>query len=102
MSEIKSNVIVSSLSGYVVYYGWRQDNPHDLVLDLGSMKRAVVIRKSIANYWFISESSFFPFSKVIYSKKFNTIEDAKSVANSIVLEWLNDTYSALKLVAYQL
>ena len=41
-------------------YGWYQDEA-DFILNLGSMKKAAVIRISLKGNYFIGTSSYFPF-----------------------------------------
>jgi len=91
---INDELVVKSSSS-VANYGWREEK-YRVILDLGTMKNAVVIHKSyVGNFFKIGQASFFPFTDAIYSKKFTNLKDAKNVANTYILTWLQDTNFAL-------
>lgn len=75
-------------------FGW-QITSTDAILNLGAMKNAVVIRKSIHGSIFISEASFFWFPNEYYKMRFNDMEKAVKVANNHVKKWLESCNDAL-------
>ena len=77
-------------------YGWVSEQYRE-VLHLGKMKKAVVIHHSYIQekYFKIGQASFFPFPDEIYKKIFTSVEEAKKVASEYIMDWLNDTNSAL-------
>jgi hypothetical protein len=71
---------------------WRKDG-HDYIADIGTMKKAVIIRYYLGgairnNYYSISEASYFPFSKEQYDQRFDTPEPAMALAESVLKEWV--------------
>ena len=80
-------------------YGWKETSSA-FVLDLGKIKRAVVIHRSYINqdYYRIGVGSFFPFTDEIYSTKYSSLEEAKKVASEYILDWLSETNLALKIM----
>jgi hypothetical protein len=93
---MKTSEIAVKSSESKFSYGWLVEK-YRIVLHLGKMKNAVVIHESInGNYFKIGQASFFPFNDDIYNAKLHTIEEAKLLASTYVLEWLNDTNLALK------
>ena len=68
-SIIGSTLISGVVNDSSVYYGW-YGGKYELILNLGKMKKAIVIRKLLSEErYVISEGSFFPFSRDIYSSK---------------------------------
>ena len=79
------------------YFGWIDTDENSSYLHLGKIKKAVIIRKSITGIWFISEGSFFPFNKEIYTEKFKDKLIAKKVASDYIREWLEQLNYSLKI-----
>lgn len=69
-----------------------EHNPLDSYLHLGTMKKAIVIRKTAIpyGYWIISEASYFPFPKHYYKQKFDTKELAIEKATEYFRMWFAD------------
>lgn len=80
-------------------YGWKEKNCA-YILNLGKIKKAVVIHRSYINsdYFRIGVGSFFPFPDEIYNTKYNSLEEAKKVASEYILDWLSETNLALKIM----
>ena len=69
-----------------------EHNLLDSYLHLGTMKKAIVIRKTAIpyGYWKITESSYFPFPKDYYKQKFNSKELAIEKATEYFRMWFSD------------
>lgn len=77
------------------YYGWYRDG-EDYILNMGTMTKAVVIRRMWRDStYFISEGSFFPFPVGIYQNRYNNAEDAVVESTKYMREWLGSTLEAL-------
>lgn len=73
---------------------WRNEGT-DYIADLGTMKRAIVIRlftpkfPSTSGKWYgIGIASYFPFTQEQYDKKFDNPFDCIEYSEKIVMEWL--------------
>jgi hypothetical protein len=81
--------------GEIPYYGWYKISC-DAFLNLGRIKKAVVIRKAYAcDEYFISTGSYFSFSDAIYNQRFETCEEAIKVASEEISLWLSETMTVL-------
>lgn len=83
-----------------------ENNGEDFILNLGTMRKAVVIRGylnqitgglkvfSIRNpeYFSISVASFFPFSDNDYERKFSTPDECKEYAILKIREWFKSIF----------
>lgn len=89
---------VVSLSNNSNGYGWKISK-NDAVLHLGTMRKAIIIRRKVIsdNAYFISVGSFFPLPTETYDIRFNNIEDAVDYSNELVNSWLQETYKELGL-----
>ncbi len=73
---------------------WRKDG-RDYIADIGTMKRAIVIRcySGIdSQYYSISICSFFPFKQKHYDTQFDTYEPAIALAESVLKEWVQSLF----------
>ena len=96
VNDKKMEISVNS-SGTELVYGWK-DEKYRTILNLGRMRNAVIIHHSyIGNYFKIGEASFFPFNDEIYGAKYDSIEQAKNVASTYILEWFGETKIALNI-----
>ncbi len=77
---------------------WRQDGL-DFIADLGSMTKAVVIRACSTSFfggklfYAIGEASYFPFTKELYEKKFDTHFEACEAAEQFIIDWLKELFN---------
>lgn len=73
---------------------WREDL-YDFILDLGTMKKAVVVANYLGlggSYYSISPRSYFPFSDENYDKRFKNPEHCKEYAISILKDWFKSIF----------
>jgi hypothetical protein len=96
LSEIKylSKIVTGNK---VPYYGW-YSNGNDYFLNLGKMKKAIVIQSIIGKtYYTIAIRSYFPFPQELHDKKFNSYTDAIEVASKYIADWLEESIKKLEL-----
>lgn len=79
------------------FYGWYKEGS-DAICNLGQMRKAVLVRKMLGiDKYYISEGSYYPFSRDVYEMRFDTLEEAVNIANNILVKWLSETYKNLGL-----
>ncbi len=66
-------------------------NNSDIIVDLGMMRKAVCVKKTLKGNFIISESSFFPFPLSIYAERFSSKEDALACAMEYFKKWFSET-----------
>jgi hypothetical protein len=101
-NEIKKSADNKSVERYVVllnneppYYGWYKAGC-DAFLNLGEMKKAVVIRKSLeGSGYFISTGSYYPFKNEVYNARFDRIDNAMELASEIIGSWFSESIKQL-------
>lgn len=76
-------------------YYWEHNGKNESILHLGKMKKAVVIRKSFKNQYFISEASYFPFESGAYHMRFDDKNDATKYALLYIGKWLQETLNVV-------
>lgn len=71
-----------------VEFGWYKSGT-SLILNLGVMKKAAVIRKNWRDgKYYIGESGFFYFQKDVYDLRFNNKKDAVAKASFYICRWV--------------
>lgn len=86
MEEIKINshlIINSKISSK-----WYEDGC-DFIIDIGNMKKAIVVAYYVGGYYSISPRSYFPFSKFDYEQAFKNPVDCIKYSEIKFLEWVN-------------
>lgn len=90
---METNILKNNLpDNKVNRFYWEHNGENDSIAHLGVMRKAIIIRKTILpkNKYIISPASFFPFPEEYYSKKFDTKEEAISVASEYFRNWFTD------------
>jgi hypothetical protein len=64
---------------------------NDIVVDLGMMRKAICIKKTLKGNFIISASSFFPFTESVYAERFSSKEDALTYAIEYFRKWFSET-----------
>lgn len=77
---------------------WHKEGT-DYVCNLGSLKRAIVIRlftpnfpSMVGKYYGIAHASFLPFNKEEHARKFDDPIDCMEFAESVVLDWMQSLF----------
>ena len=94
---MERNILKNNLPKTQAKRFYWEDNLGDLYLHLGTMKKAIVIRKTAIpyGYWVISEASYFPFPKEYYKEKFSSREVAIEKATEYFRMWFADAINNL-------
>jgi hypothetical protein len=77
-------------------FGWYKDG-HDVILNLGRMRKALVVRKTLTGTYMLSEGSYFPLPKRLYDERFNDRDLAMREGTAVILAWLSDMYNFLEI-----
>ncbi len=78
-------------------FSWINVDSNTYELNLGSMKRAIILRKNINHTWSISEGSYFPFPESYYSMRFPSYFEAGKISQKYISEWLSEIINKLGL-----
>jgi len=78
-------------------YSWSNLDGNTYQLDLGTMNKAIILRKNINHTWSISEGSYFPFPKSYYDMRFPSFNQAGKMSVEYIGEWLSETIKVLGL-----
>lgn len=91
---MEKNVLANNNS--LKKYFWERIGSNTYELHLGTMKRAIILRKNIELKWYISEGSFFPFPNEFYNRRFDYMTKAKQFSQEYICQWLNETIKQIQ------
>jgi hypothetical protein len=66
-------------------------NNSDINVNLGMMRKAICVKKTLKGNFIISQSSFFPFTESVYAERFSSKEDALTYAIEYFRKWFSET-----------
>lgn len=78
-------------------FGWRESSDY-IILDLGTMTNAVVIRNEhLSGYFLISLRSYFSFPDSFYKQRFKSKQEAINYASKYISEWISELNEQLTI-----